>query len=128
MVKCLFSLLEITSDEVIIQFVEKQEIGKIHASHFNDPSPTDCISFPIDASGSPSPSVLGEVFVCPQVAIDYGKDHHIDPYEETTRYVIHGILHLIGYDDLTEDDRDQMKTQENSCLKTLTEKKLLISQ
>ena len=112
--------LGISTDEVIIHFVSKKAIGKVHDLSFQDPSPTDCISFPIDPPTTPESAdkhrILGEVFVCPQVAIEYAKDHKEDPHKETTLYLIHGLLHLIGYDDITYSQRRKMRQMEQKCL------------
>ncbi len=121
MVPFLLRNLNVSTDEVIIHFVSKAAIGKIHDDFFSDPSPTDCISFPIDPSSTPPSAgkhrILGEVFVCPKVAIEYAKEEHLDPLQETTLYMIHGILHLLGYDDLDPSSRRTMRRMEQKCLK-----------
>lgn len=108
-------------EEIAFHFVSKKKIAALHKKYFNDPAPTDCISFPIDAK-----FCLGEIFICPETALEYAEDHRLDPYEEATRYLIHGILHLLGYDDLEELGRRRMKREENRCLKLLKAKKLLL--
>lgn len=100
-------------DEVSVYLVSKRKIAKLHAVYFNDPTPTDCISFPLDSS------FLGEVFVCPEVAVEYAKRHGLDPYQETTLYIIHGLLHLMGYDDIHSKDRQAMRRAERRHLKHL---------
>ena len=119
MVPFLLRTLKISTDEVIIHFVSKSSIGKVHDSIFSDPSPTDCISFPIDDPKTPEGKhrILGEVFVCPKVAIEYAQQQKLDPHEETTLYIIHGILHLLGYDDLDPSSRRTMRRMEQKCLK-----------
>ena len=121
MVPFLLNHLDISTDEVILHFVSKAMMGKIHDTFFSDPSPTDCMSFPMDPPETkPSAGkhrILGEVFVCPKVALEYAKEQKLDPHKETTLYIIHGILHLIGYDDLTPSDRRQMHRMEQKCLK-----------
>lgn len=59
---------------------------------------------------------LGEVFVCPEVAIEYAQQRGLDPYLETTLYLVHGILHLIGYDDISPQERKKMRYQEKRCI------------
>lgn len=86
-------------DEVSISFVTTKKICELHQEYFNDPNTTDCISFPMDDESSEY-RVLGEVFICPQTAIDYTHLHGGNAYEECTLYIIHGLLHLMGYDDL----------------------------
>lgn len=112
--------LKISYSEVAIYFVSEDEIKKLHEEFFDDPTTTDCISFPMDEE------ILGEVFVCPKTAIEYAKKRDLDPYEETTLYIIHGLLHLIGYDDLEEKERRVMRKKEKSCMHHLySQKKIL---
>ena len=115
--------LHISTHEVIVHFVTKAKIAKIHGDFFADPTPTDCMSFPIDPpTKKPTKEehhILGEIFVCPQVALEYAEKKQIDPYIETALYMIHGFLHLIGYDDLEPSARKKMRSMEKKCL-TLT--------
>ena len=121
MIPFLLKNLHVCTDEVIVHFVSQTAIGKIHADFFNDPSTTDCISFPIDSSDTPAGEgkhrILGEIFVCPKTAIDYAKSQNLDPYQETKLYIIHGILHLLGHDDLDSPSRRKMRQMEQKCLK-----------
>jgi probable rRNA maturation factor len=113
--------LEIDTDELIVHFVTEKTICMLHRDLFDDPSLTDCISVPIDSPSEKRAGyhVLGEIFVCPKAAILYAKEHGIDLQEEVMRYVVHGLLHLIGYDDMTVKDRRIMKKKEEECLKLL---------
>lgn len=119
---------KVECDEVIIHFVGKEEITHLHNEHFQDPTPTDCISFPIDSPGEPSDGykVLGEVFVCPEVAIEYVKKKGGNPYHETSLYLIHGLLHLLGYDDQDDASRSIMRAQETSAMLYLEKNNIII--
>jgi probable rRNA maturation factor len=112
--------LKVSCDEVALYFVTEKQISKIHDQFFQDPSPTDCISFPIDQSH------LGEVFVCPAVAIQYAKKRELDPYNETALYIIHGLLHLLGFDDLEPKARRTMRKKEKSCMRHLDRTKIIL--
>lgn len=118
-VNAFFHFYKLSHDEVFIHFVTKGQIGKIHADYFNDPSPTDCISFPMDTDEEIGYKVLGEVFVCPAVAKEYAKTQNIDFQEEVDLYVVHGLLHLIGFDDLTNRDRKIMRQEETKFMNHL---------
>lgn len=114
LVQSLLEYLEIDCEEIAIYFVSEQKICALHDRFFNDPSPTDCISFPVDEQ------TLGEIFVCPKTAVDYASKKGLDPYEEAALYIIHGILHLIGYDDLEAKERRTMRKKEKSCMRHLS--------
>ncbi len=115
-VRDLLMFLELECKEISIYFVTKKKISALHEQFFQDPSPTDCISFPLDNEH------LGEVFVCPSVAISYAKEKGLDPFEETILYIIHGILHLIDYDDQTPKDKKVMRGMEKKCMEHIRSK------
>lgn len=107
-----------------IAFVSHARLTQMHAQFCGDRSPTDIITFPgADAE------TFGELCISPQAALDYVcKKNRRAPRaasstisaaaaEELTRYVIHGYLHLIGYDDLNPKDKRQMRRQERTGLK-----------
>lgn len=118
LVKSVLSLEEKTCEEVGIHFVDTQKISELHFQYFGDPSPTDCISFPLDSA------MLGDVFVCPQTAVEYARKHGKDPYEELSLYIVHGLLHLIGYDDIEDEDRAAMRAAEKRHMRELKKQKL----
>jgi probable rRNA maturation factor len=113
--------------ELTIHFIGEKEIAEMHAEYFNDPTVTDCISFPMDDATETHYRVLGEIFVCPQVAIDYAAKHQGDPYAETSLYVVHGILHLLGYNDIEEEDRAQMRLAEQRVMQYLRSKQMTLT-
>lgn len=113
-------------DEVSLYFVTTQEICDLHEEYFDDPSPTDCISFPIDNTDG-GYRILGDVFVCPETAIEYAKENGGDPYEETTLYIVHGMLHLLGYRDIEEEEEKEMREGEARHMKHLNSLKLLLN-
>ncbi len=108
LVTFILKIKKISCQEISIYLVGKRKISSLHKEFFNDPSPTDCISFPIDSD------YLGEIFVCPKVAQDYNPKK---PYVETSLYIIHAILHLLGYDDLQESKRKIMHQEQVRLLK-----------
>ena len=109
---------KIDNQEVVIYFVGIRKITQLHADHFQDPTPTDCITFPLNED------ILGEIFVCPKAALDYNPKH---PYEETTLYIIHGLLHLLGYDDIDTKERGRMRREEKRLMALAKKHRCIIS-
>lgn len=118
-------LEDVACHELSITFVDEAEMGRIHDERFGDPSPTDCMSFPVDDEDEEY-RVLGDVVVCPDVAITYAKEHNLEPYEETTLYMIHGLLHLMGYRDATDDERSEMRHAEEKHMAHLKKSGLIL--
>lgn len=98
--------------ELSIAFVPRAEIARIHGDFMGDPSPTDVITFP----GDPDVGQAGEICVCPEVAFDYAQGAGLDFSEELSLYLIHGYLHLCGFDDIGEEDRAEMRRAEAQAL------------
>lgn len=109
-VRLLCHFLSIECDEIGFYFVTEEEMTALHGRFFHDPTPTDCISFPIDHS------YLGDVFICPKVAVSYAKKRNLDPFEEIILYLVHGLLHLLDYDDQDPKRKRLMRKKEKSCI------------
>jgi probable rRNA maturation factor len=125
LVQAVLAAEKVVCDEVSIHFVSEEEISDLHQQFFNDPKPTDCISFPLEANSSYR--LLGDVFVCPKVAINYASKHGLDSYQELTLYVIHGLLHLVGYDDIKSEDRKKMRAAERRLMKKMNDLNLWLA-
>lgn len=114
-------LVDFIHPNMALHFVGKRRIASLHHQLFHDPSPTDCISLSFD-----NPHFLGEVFVCPEVACDYVSRHGGSLAREITLYVVHGCLHLLGYDDQTPAQQTQMRAEEKRWIALLAKKKLML--
>lgn len=116
-------------DEVAVHFVDTLTISQLHGQFFNDPSPTDCISFPIDEEESEQDHfrLLGEIFICPATAIEFAKQHQENVHREVTLYIVHSLLHLMGYDDIDESDILEMRQAENRHMTQLEKQGLYLT-
>jgi probable rRNA maturation factor len=101
--------------ELSIAILDAVEMGKLHARFFNDPSPTDVITF----DGEPALNEAGEICVCADVARDYAKENGENFAAELTLYLVHGYLHLAGFDDRTAPDRRRMRAAEQEAIAVL---------
>lgn len=124
--KASLALYGIDCDEAAVHFVSQKRIRALHLQFFNDPSITDCISFPSDKDRRLGYFFLGEIFVAPRTAKDYVSKKGGEVYEEVTLYMVHGLLHLMGYDDINPLERKKMRLQENKILKHLKNQQLLL--
>ncbi|NJK91347.1 MAG: rRNA maturation RNase YbeY [Blastochloris sp.] len=82
---------------VEILFVSPNVSARVHRDFFQDPSPTDVMTFE-----------HGEILICPAIA---ARQRHLEGLslpDELLTYAIHGILHLCGYDDLQPKDYTRM--------------------
>jgi len=101
--------------ELSIVFLTDAALARVHADFLGDPTPTDVITFEGDASfGS-----AGEICVSADTAAAYARRHRTDFSAELTLYVIHGWLHLAGYDDLQPAKKRRMRAAEARAQRVL---------
>jgi probable rRNA maturation factor len=81
--------------ELSVSFVEEAEIEDLHVRYMNEPGPTDVLSFPLDDVDEHGRRLLGDVVIAPAVA---ARNNPGDPDGEIRLLLVHGILHLLGYD------------------------------
>ena len=79
---------------------------------------TDVLAF--NYSEPERPTLVGEIFVCADEALIQAARFHASWQSELVRYIIHGALHLMGYDDHPQRLRRQMKLRENLVLRQLS--------
>jgi rRNA maturation RNase YbeY len=94
------------------------EIKKWHQRYLNDPTATDVISFSM-REGAPSKSqqdILGDILISVDTAKRQAKLYGKSLNEELTLYMIHGVLHLLGYDDLVPRKKKVMERLQFSLL------------
>jgi probable rRNA maturation factor len=99
-----------------VAVVDDQMIAQLHNRFLNQPDPTDVMSFMLERSAH---LLEGEVIVSADTARACAGRYHCTPDEELLRYIIHGTLHLVGYDDGTPRKRAIMKKREREYLKLL---------
>lgn len=111
----LSSIIRDTPYEIGIYLVSADEITRINETYLNHQGSTDVISFHY-----PDDAVLrGELFISTSDAVQHAKTFKTQWESEVVRYVAHGLLHLIGFDDLSPHDRREMKREENRIVRTL---------
>jgi probable rRNA maturation factor len=91
--------------ELSLSFVDREEIAGLHERFLDEPGPTDVLSFPLDEALEDGIRLLGDVVVAPAEAV---RNNPHDPAAELRLLVVHGILHLLGYDHEEEGARTLM--------------------
>ncbi|SCG98042.1 rRNA maturation RNase YbeY [Enorma massiliensis] len=108
--------------EVSISFVRSAEMRSLNASWRGIDAPTDVLSFEcdgLDGAGEQDPLELGDVILCPEVIAAQAADFGNTPVEECRLMLVHGLLHLVGYDHMNEDDAAEMEGRELAILREL---------
>jgi probable rRNA maturation factor len=113
----------------IRQIVRQTLAADLNRRHLNHDYETDVLSFLFDAepefaSTSTGPRgkgrrIDGEIVISAEMAVQSAPRFDWSPFDELTLYLVHGLLHLCGYDDLTEPERRLMRRRERAILKLL---------
>ncbi len=92
--------------ELSLSFVDEHEMTELHERYMQEPGPTDVLSFPLDDDVDEGGArLLGDVVVAPAVAARNNPAH---PDGEMRLLVVHGVLHVLGYDHEEDDARAAM--------------------
>ena len=121
--------------ELSISLVENEEIQALNREFRGVDEPTDVLSFPCDELDGDSLDVnefdserpeeaflLGDLIIAPAVAQDHAEDFDSSLEDEMALLIVHGILHLFGYDHVEDDDFATMNALENDLLDTWGER------
>jgi len=115
--------------ELAILFVDEAAMSELHVKWMDEPGPTDVLSFPMDelrpgTADAPTPAgLLGDIVVCPTVAVKQAKKAGHSSEEEMLLLTTHGILHLLGYDHAEPDDEKEMFALQRNLLLTFLAQK-----
>ena len=115
-------LLELELFDLGIYIVQAAEMARLNETFLHHKGSTDVITFnysekpTLDSRLSTLP-LHGEIFICIDDAIAQARQFRTSWQSELARYVIHGILHLRGFDDIRPADRRKMKREENRLLR-----------
>ncbi len=124
--------------EVSLIFVDEPTIAGLNERFMHKQGPTDVLSFPIEDEIAPSgrnpdagtagpgsmdaddeePEVLlGDIVICPAVAARNAVDHEVTTEAEIELLVVHGVLHLLGWDHMIDEEAERMEAREAALLK-----------
>jgi probable rRNA maturation factor len=100
--------------DLAVLLVDEAAMEQLHVQWMDEPGPTDVLSFPMDElrpgtdEDITPPGLLGDIVLCPQVAIAQAKDAGHSTLDELELLTAHGILHLLGFDHAEPEDEREM--------------------
>lgn len=115
---------EISEDaEVSVSFVSNEEIQEINRTYRGKDAVTDVISFALQEKGEgeieiigEEPILLGDIIISVDRAKEQAEDYNHSFEREVAFLAVHGLLHLLGYDHMTEEDEQQMFAKQHAYL------------
>jgi probable rRNA maturation factor len=126
--------------ELSLLFIDRDDMADLNQEYLGTSGATDVLAFPIDASeidvdSGPGPEkrgpdrpdpdpadqplLLGDVVVCPTVAVEQAADHAGTVDDEMALLVVHGVLHVLGHDHADPSDAERMRSRERELLEEL---------
>ena len=108
--------------ELHVVLIGVAAMRKLNRQFLGKDSPTDVLAFDLrgpDSIPSDGATVVGEIYVCPAVAVDAARDYDTTPARELVLYIVHGMLHLAGLRDGTERGRTHMRRAEERVMQEL---------
>jgi probable rRNA maturation factor len=111
--------LALSHFDLAIHLVDAVEMTRLNETRLRHAGSTDVITFDYSTDG-PMPTLAGEIFVCVDEALLQARRFNVPWQAELVRYIVHGVLHLQGYDDTRVAARRRMKAQENRRVRELT--------
>ena len=100
--------------ELSVLLVDEDTMSSYHEKYMGEPGPTDVLSFPMDElrppgdEDEPPIGLLGDIVLCPSVTDRQAREHDRSPAAEAEYLLVHGILHLLGYDHADDAERAEM--------------------
>jgi probable rRNA maturation factor len=112
---------EMLKAELTIRIVDKEEIQMLNSTYRHKNKPTNVLSFPFempDGVEMDAP-ILGDIIICADVILEEAKEQDKTYAAHWAHMVVHGILHLQGYDHENDHDAEIMEAKEIKILKKL---------
>lgn len=102
--------------EVTIRLVDEEEGAKLNQTFRNKPYATNVLSFPFFDSQQFGLDLLGDIVICVPVVLQEAHDQNKAIASHFAHMVVHGVLHLLGYDHIQDDDAQEMEGLEIKIL------------
>lgn len=100
--------------ELSVLLVDEQTMSAYHEKYLGEHGPTDVLSFPMDElrppvdDEEPPEGLLGDIVLCPAVTSRQAAEHGRSAAEESEYLLVHGLLHLLGYDHADPQEKAEM--------------------
>jgi probable rRNA maturation factor len=113
------------NSEVTVLLVSDDEMGSYNERFLTRSGPTDVLAFPVEdlkpgvapeRDVNDPPLLLGDIIVAPEYISRQAQEYGVPFDDEMSLMVVHGLLHLLGYDHQTDDDAEMMETRERQIL------------
>ncbi len=115
-VNATFSVIEHAPESLTVRIVNEQEISELNRRYRGQNKPTNVLSFPFEAVAEVDYSYLGDIIICSAVVKKESHQQDKSIQSHFAHIVIHGTLHLCGFDHQTDDEAAVMEEAERTIL------------
>lgn len=105
--------------ELTIRIVEQEESQSLNAQYRNKNKPTNVLSFPFEVPEGVELNLLGDLIICADIVESEALVQKKLSHDHWAHMVIHGCLHLLGFDHIDDNEADEMESLEISLLAKL---------
>ncbi|KID58086.1 endoribonuclease YbeY [Pseudoalteromonas luteoviolacea] len=105
--------------EVTIRIADEAESQELNSQYRGKDKPTNVLSFPFEAPPGIELPLVGDLIICPQVVFREAQEQEKTFHDHFAHMVIHGCLHLLGFDHINEQDAMEMESLEKEFLADL---------
>ena len=102
--------------ELSIRIVDEQESADFNQRYRGKSGATNVLSFPFDAVTPEPLPILGDLVICAPVLVREASEQQKTTTAHWAHIVIHGVLHLLGYDHIEDQDAEQMESLETEIM------------
>ena len=105
-------LLDEPAVEVSIRIVDEREMAELNGRFRGKPAPTNVLSFPVGVPDENGRVILGDIVLCAAIVMSESREQDKPVEAHFAHMVVHGLLHLKGYDHLHEEEAREMESME----------------
>ena len=105
--------------EITIRIVDEQESQQLNNTYRHKDKPTNVLSFPFESPIEIEVPLLGDLIICKQVVEAEAKEQHKSLTAHWAHMIVHGCLHLLGYDHILDEEAEEMENIEIDIMQQL---------
>ncbi|MCX7092415.1 MAG: rRNA maturation RNase YbeY [Methylobacter sp.] len=105
--------------EIVVRIVDEQESAALNEQYRHKAGPTNILSFPVDLPEAIELDLLGDLVICAPVLAKEALEQDKILSHHWAHIIVHGVLHLLGYDHIDDAEAELMETKEIAVLNKL---------
>jgi len=105
--------------EIVVRIVDEQESAELNEQYRHKKGPTNILSFPVEVPEGIELNLLGDLVICAPILEKEALEQHKALTDHWAHIIVHGVLHLLGYDHIYDDEAELMESEEITILNKL---------